>query len=472
MFSTSAAVLVLEILAGRILAPYLGVSLEVFTGIIGVILAGISTGAWIGGRLADRSDPNRLPGPLLVFGGLAAVAAPIIVDLVGPEFSPAPIQIVLITALGFFLPAAILSAVAPVVVKIRLASLDETGTVVGSFSAIGTAGAILGTFLTGYFLIAAFPTRPIVYLLGAAITVTGVILTGASWSWSLAVLALLGAFLFLGEPPCQFETTYHCALVVADDDRSSGRTLVLDTVRNSYVDLADPTHLEFRYLRALDDVVSTQLPEGPLQVAHIGGGGFTYPTFLTATRPGTKNTILEIDSKLVDIGVSELGFEQSDAVVVDDARNSLADLAPSSLDLIVGDAFSGFSVPWHLTTTEFIETIQSRLADGGIYVANIIDYPPLGFVRAELAAMQAVFDEVAVFGPPSYLQGTTGGNFVVVGSDRPIAVEDIEARIRARGGSENGFTGRRLAVFIDNARPLRDDFAPVDQLLTQPFRTG
>ncbi|MGH8948141.1 MAG: fused MFS/spermidine synthase, partial [Acidimicrobiia bacterium] len=169
VFITSAAVLILEILAGRLLAPYLGVSLEVFTGIIGVILAGISVGAWAGGRAADRGDPRRLIGPLLVAGGLTAVASPLLVDLVGPAASTGPLSIVGLSLIGFFTPAAILSAIPPIVVKIRLASLQETGSVVGTYSAIGTAGAIFGTFVTGFVLIAAFPTRPIVIVVGVVL---------------------------------------------------------------------------------------------------------------------------------------------------------------------------------------------------------------------------------------------------------------------------------------------------------------
>ena len=102
VFFTSASVLVIEILAARILAPYVGVSLETFTGIIGVILAGISVGAWLGGRAADHRNPRHLVGPLLVAGGLAALAAPQIVDAIGPRLATGPISIVLAATVGFF----------------------------------------------------------------------------------------------------------------------------------------------------------------------------------------------------------------------------------------------------------------------------------------------------------------------------------------------------------------------------------
>ena len=178
VFFTSAAVLVLEILAGRLLAPYVGVTLETFTAIIGTVLAGIALGAWLGGRAADRRSPARLLGPLLIAGGLLSLAAPTIVELLGPGLQRRrPVEIVILTALAFLLPAVVLSAVTPVVVKLQLADLARTGTVVGRFSAVGTAGAIFGTFLTGFVLLAAFPTRPIVFGVGTALVVWGLALT-------------------------------------------------------------------------------------------------------------------------------------------------------------------------------------------------------------------------------------------------------------------------------------------------------
>lgn len=470
VFVTSAAVLILEILAGRLLAPYLGVSLEVFTGIIGVILAGISVGAWAGGRAADRGDPRRLLGPLLVAGGLTATATPLIVDLVGPATSTGPMSIVVITTLGFFAPAAVLSAVPPVVVKIQLGSLENTGSVVGAYSAIGTAGAILGTFVTGFVLIAAFPTRPIVIGVGVSLVVFGLVMWAGRSSWAvgatLGALALMVTMVVIFNGPCQYETTYHCAEIVIDEVRQSGRTLVLDRARNSYVDLEDPTHLEFRYIRVMVDVIDTEMVPGPLDVLSIGGGGFTFPGYLDATRPGTDHVVLEIDSSLVDIGRRELGFKDEARVVIDDARRSIEQVPARSVDLVIGDAFTGLSVPWHLTTVEFVKMIAGRLTASGIYTLNLIDSADLGFARAEAATLGEVFEYVAVFAPPDYLAGITGGNFVLVGSNGPIDVAAVETAIRARGGVELGIIGSDLAGFVAGARPLTDDFAPVDQLIS------
>ena len=470
VFITSAAVLILEILAGRLLAPYLGVSLEVFTGIIGVILAGISVGAWAGGRAADRGDPRRLIGPLLVAGGLTAVASPLLVDLVGPAASTGPLSIVGLSLIGFFAPAAILSAIPPIVVKIRLASLQETGSVVGTYSAIGTAGALFGTFVTGFVLIAAFPTRPIVIVVGVVLVAFGVAVWVGRSAWTVsapvAALFLLSALTVVFDGPCQYETSYHCAEVVADTERPSGRLLILDRGHNSYVDLDDPTHLEFRYIRVMADLIDVEMPSGPLDVVSIGGGGFTLPGYLAATRPGTEHRVLEIDASLIDIGRRHLGFEDEAEVIVDDARRSITQVAPGSVDVVVGDAFTGLTVPWHLTTLEFVEMIGDTLAPGGIYTVNVIDRPEAKFARAEAATLTEVFDHVAVFAPEGYFTGARGGNYVIVGSDAPIDVDEVRAALSSRGGVEVGLTGDELARFIDDARPLTDDFAPVDQMLS------
>ena len=139
-----------------------------------------------------------------------------------------------------------------------------------------------------------------------------------------------------------------------------------------------------------------------------------------------------------------------------------------SMDVAIGDAFSGFSVPWHLTTVEFIENVAARLRPGGIYTINIIDFPDLAFARAELAALSAVFKHVTVFAPPNYLAGLRGGNFVLVASDQPIDVTGIEMAIAARGGGDSGIGGEELRDFVGDARALVDDFAPVDQMISWP----
>jgi SAM-dependent methyltransferase len=474
VFGTSAIVLVVEILAGRLMAPYVGISLETFTGVIGVILAGIALGAWAGGVSADRGDPTRLLGPLLVGGGIATLVAPPIADVVGRSLGGSgPVEIVLLTTAAFALPAILLSAVPPIVVKVRLASLGETGTVVGSFSAIGTVGALVGTFATGFVLIATVPSRPLMALVGSISVVAGLVFLVGARRFAAAVVGGVAALaagvgLAAAAGPCDVESPYHCVSVRVDPERPSGRSLWLDTLRHSYIDLDDPTHLEFRYTKVIADLQST-LPPGPLAALYVGGGCFTLPVHLHETRPGSTAHVLEIDPVLVDIATDDFGVEFGGdlTVAVGDARLALPDLPDDAYDIVVGDAFGGLSVPWHLTTHEFLGEIDRVLAPGGIYVMNVIDYPPLRFAAAQAATAASVFDDAAVVAPPDYLAGDRGGNIVVVGSDGPLDRVGITAVLEAAGRGERITDDAAFDAYVDGARVLRDDFAPVDQLLSR-----
>ena len=465
VFTTSAAVLVIEILAGRLLAPYVGVSLETYTGIIGTVLAGIAIGSAAGGRLADRVDPRRLLGPTIVAGGALALAAVPVVTVLGPTVAGGgPPAIVLLALTAFVLPTAVLSAVSPMVAKLRLASTAETGSVVGGLSAAGTAGALVGTFATGFVLVAALPTRPIVFGLGIALVALGAALwvrLGAGRpgpAVALAVLVVAG-LASSSTSPCQRETAYYCATVEVDPARPTGRVLVLDDLRHSYVDLEDPTHLEFRYAKLFGETVDAVFGRGRLDALHIGGGGFTFPRWLAATRPGTTSTVVELDPEILRLAEDELALEQGPDLLVrtGDARTNIAEEPTGAYDLVVGDAFGGLSVPWHLTTTEFVAEVARMLRPDGVYVVNVIDGGPRDLVRAELATLAEHLDNLALVVPPS----GTFGNHVLVGSDAPIELDRIDP---ADGIS---VTGEELVAFIGDAQVLRDDYAPVDQLITR-----
>ena len=484
VFTTSAAVLVLETLAGRLLAPYAGVTLETFTAIIGTILAGISLGAWLGGRAADRHEPRRLIGPLIAIGGALSFAAVPLIDVLGPSASANggidPVGLVIVTAIAFVAPAAVLSAISPLVVKARLDDLDDTGTIVGRLSAVGTAGAIVGTFVTGFVLVANFPTRPTVFAIAGFLVVLGVVLALGHREARRAVplvLAVAAASATLGVlvgGPCEYESPYFCATIQEDPDRTSGRILRLDTLRHSYVDLEDPTYLDFSYAQALEDVLAVEHPPpAPIDAVHIGGGGFTFPRYLRATRPGTQSTVLELDPLLVDLSVDELGFEPGPdvEVITGDARLTLALLPDGEADLVIGDAFGGVSVPWHLTTLEFVELVRDKLRPGGTYALNMIDYGPRDFARAELATLAAAFEHVAAFAPAERFAPRdvdAGGNFVLVASDEPIDVDAVLERNNASGDDEAAVSTAdgSLQAFVGDAEVLTDDDAPVDQLLT------
>lgn len=478
VFGSSAAVLVVEIVALRLLAPYLGLTLETSTMVIGIALTAIAVGSWLGGRLADQVDPRRLIGPSLGVSGAVVALTPAVLRTTA-EWAPA--ALLLIASLTILVPGALLSAVTPIVTTLRLTSLAETGTVVGRLSGVGTVGAIVGTVLTGFVLVSRLPVSGILIGLGTLLVVGSALVEWRTRGWrstpALTLVVVAGGLATVVAPGgCDTETRYHCARIVADPDRGSGRTLVLDGVRHSYVDVDDPTFLRFEYVRAIASVVDAAFPEGqPLAAHHLGGGGLTFPRYLAATRPGTRSLVSEIDSGVVSIDREQLGLrsEGGIGVRVEDGRLGLRRLDAGSRDLVVGDAFGGVSVPWHLTTMEAMADVRRVLNDNGLYVANLIDHGALAFARAEVATLSRTFEHVALVGKPSDIgvdptATPEGGNLVVLASDRAL---DLRATQKALDARRNGWkiaTGDELVSWIGDAQLLTDDHAPVDQLL-QPY---
>jgi MFS family permease len=467
----------LEILAGRILAPYVGISLATYTAIIGTVLAGIAVGAWAGGQMADRIDPHRLIGPVIAVGGVLAFFTVPIIRFLGDSSGGGAGPAVTLAVSAFFLPAVVLSAVTPMMVKLELHDLVNTGGIVGRLSGISTAGALVGTFVTGFVLVATTPTRTIINVIGVVLVVLGIALTLWLSKRDLAVTAVIvvvaaGGFTLgaVSTEPCQVESAYYCMRVDHDPFRNTGRILWLDDLQHSYVDLADPTLLKFDYTRSISDAVAAAFPAGEaLDALHIGGGGFTMPRYLAATRPGTKSTVLEIDPAVRDLAEDELGLRTSPSlqVHIGDARLGIRDEPDNSRDVVVGDAFGSLSVPWHLTTREFVEEIDRVLRPDGIYVQNVIDYGSFQFVRSQLATLRERFEHVAAIAQAPFKSGAAGGNVVLVASHRPIDRALLEERVGAHG--DVLVDGAAIDRFIGDAPVITDDFAPVDQWLREDY---
>ncbi len=480
VFGSSAAVLVVELVALRLLAPYLGLTLETNTVVIGVALTAIAVGSWWGGRLADLVPARRLIGPLLLVSGVTVAATPFLVRLAAESADGS--MLLLAAGLTLFVPGALLSAVTPAVTKLRLSSIAETGTVVGRLSGIGTAGAVVGTVVTGFVLVSRVPVTGIMVGLGLALVVAAVaveaglrLVRGAAGA-SLVLVALGGLGGAFGPGGCDAETTYHCVVVEQDPERESGRVLVLDGLRHSYVDLDDATHLEFAYVQAIASAVDTALPgQEAVDAYHLGAGALTVPRYVDAVRPGSSSLVSEIDRGVVEAAVSRVGVELSPdiEVRVEDGRLGLGRLGDDSRDLVVGDAFGGVSAPWHLATREAVAEVDRVLRDDGVYVANLIDHGPLAFARAELATLASTFDHVALAADADTVGRTAaaGGNLVALASDRPLDTAAWQARLDERGTDWRVITGRDLRAWVDGAEVLTDELAPVDQLLT-PYPVG
>ena len=269
--------------------------------------------------------------------------------------------------------------------------------------------------------------------------------------------------------PCQVESAYYC---MRGRPRPVPRHRSHPVARRPAPQLRRPRRshvLEFDYTRSFSDAVDAAFPEGQaLDALHVGGGGFTFPRYLAATRPGTRSTVLEIDPAVRDLARDELGLRTSPAlrVRIGDARLGIRDEADDSRDLVVGDAFGSLSVPWHLTTREFAREIDRVLRPGGRLRAERDRLPELP-VRA--AAARDVARAVRRTSPRSrhapFDDVNAGGNVVLIASDRPIDRSVLTQRAAAHG--DVLLDGAALDRFIGSAPVITDDFAPIDQWLRE-----
>jgi MFS family permease len=470
VFLAAAAVLVLEILAARLMAPYVGVSLNTYTGIIGTVLAGIAAGAWVGGRLADRFEPRLLLGPILVLGGLFALATPPLVTKLGEHVNGASMAaVIVLSGATVFMPAFVLSSVTPIVVKMQLQDLSATGRVVGRMSAFATAGALVGTYGTGFVLAARFPNKTIIAFIGGLLIVLGLtvwwrltrrVSAAATVGVVIATLAT-GAAVAAVDGPCKVESGYFCIRVSSGGPGDSVRLLRLDDLVHGSVYLPDPSALGLDYSRVVAAGIDVLAPAGkPIKALTLGGGSFSLPRHIAAVYPDSTNTVLELDQAVVDTAREDLGLRDEPGlrVEVGDARLLVKDEPARTYDFAIGDAFASRSVPWHLTTREFLGQLKGVMRPRGTYLMNLID-PELRFVRAEAATLKHVFRHVAL------LRSLTTSNNILVASNAPIDAEAIAAEARRRKAYAEAVTGRALDRLIDDAEILEDDFAPVDQLL-------
>ncbi|HEY3260448.1 MAG TPA: fused MFS/spermidine synthase [Pseudonocardiaceae bacterium] len=249
------------------------------------------------------------------------------------------------------------------------------------------------------------------------------------------------------------------AELVPDPDRRGGWTLLVCGTPQSHVDLDDPTHLEFEYVRRLGHLVDLAAEPGrPLRVLHLGGGALTLARYVAATRPGSRQYAVELDAALVELVRRELPVPRpaSVRVRVGDARAWLARTPPGSLDLIVLDAFAAARTPAHLTSVEFVRAGATALAPGGLYAANIGDGAPLAFTRAQVSTVLAVFARASLVACPAVFAGRRFGNLVLVAGDRELPVAGLAAAVAGDPFPARVRHGAALARFTGGAAPVTD----------------
>ncbi|HUP59751.1 MAG TPA: fused MFS/spermidine synthase [Thermoanaerobaculia bacterium] len=487
VFIASFCTLVIELVAGRLLAPYVGVSLYTWTSIIGVVLAGISAGAYAGGWLADRRPlDSTLAWLLLASGATSLLIAPATSLLAADDgwlttlgLATTLVQrVVILSFLLFFLPCFFLGMISPVAVKLAVRDLDSAGRVVGRIYAVSTLGSIAGTFTTGFYLIARFGTRATLIGTGIALIVTALfVLLGRRGRAVIAALVAMAAIfaIFDREPllpphrealieqdPLHVdESQYYTIQVertVREDNGAPLLALRLDHLLHSHTDLADPLHLEYGYLRLFNEVVAEAIRRHPSpRFLFIGGGGYTLPRRIAREHPEAEIDVVEIDAAVTRAAYRFLDAPREARTINEDAR-WFAMRAHDRYDAIFIDAFNDLSVPYHLTTREFASRLRELLEPDGALVANVVDDFERGrFLASYARTLQSVFGEpnVAVVMETEADMNSTRSTFVVAASANLLRFEQAHVLRDPR--------------YLERGIVLTDDFAPVDNMLAPLF---
>ncbi|AQS70733.1 spermidine synthase [Streptomyces pactum] len=267
----------------------------------------------------------------------------------------------------------------------------------------------------------------------------------------------------MNEPlPVSRVTDHGTAKLMPDVDRRRAWLLTVDGAPQSYVDLDEPAHLEFEYTRRLGHVLDTVAEPGrALDVLHLGGGAFTLPRYLAATRPGSRQDVVEADRGLLDLVAEHLPLPDGADITAHaaDARAWLEAAPADSADVLVADVFGGSRVPAHLTSVDYAREAARVLRADGVYVANLADSAPFPFLRPQLAGFATLFEELALIAEPGVLRGRRFGNAVLVAAHRPLDTAALARRTAADAFPARVEYGPALRKFTGDARPVRDEDA-------------
>lgn len=389
VFLCGAVVMIIELAATRVLAPYLGTSTIVWTSIIGVILGALAMGYWWGGRLADR-HPTRKALSLAILGaavstGLIGFTGLWVVKMLTASGAGLHLGSLMTVAVLFGPAAMLLGMVAPFAARIRMTDCAQAGSTVGRLYALSTLGSIVGTFAGGFFLISFFGCSAILFLMAAVLALTAFLCSADGWPlkagtgiFFLAAYALFSVFSppLVGKDVLDVDTAYQRVLIYPSVDYTTGRPIrAMSTgpegVQGAiYID--NPQALALNYTKCLP-VASHFVPELRRALV-LGGGAFAFPKYLLGAHPQAQVDVVELDPGITRLAHAHFALPEDPRLRIlhEDARTFL-NANTQRYQVIVADVYnSAASIPPHLTTVETVARLFDALEDDGVLVVNII----------------------------------------------------------------------------------------------------
>lgn len=482
----SAGSMALEIIAGRALAPYVGMSLYSWTVIIAVVLTGLSIGHWLGGIVCDRYKSLKIwIASTLSLAAITTLSSIWLLKVIEPSVTNLnPVEHITWLAFGaFFLPSVLAGIISPILTKLALDETEQNkhGSVLGMMFALGAFGAIIGTLLAGLVFISWLGTSMSVLLIAILYGILSLFFWGtkskAAASALIAVISVVGT-----QTPktlglvnsCLSETAYFCVRVdnLIFNGRES-RLLALDHLAHGVNDANDPTLILSPYVQGVDEIIQSRFKENNLSAFFIGGGAYTLPRAWQVSYPNGSFTIAELDPKVSQIASEKLWFTPSSNTEIrhGDARLVLSSLPDThKFDVIFGDAFHDISIPPHLVSDEFHTLVKSRLNKNGVYAINVVDaFRKPVFLLSLVKTLQKQFSTVELWldydAVPAYDGRVT---WIVIATDTPTPKPTFASRNGLyREWARAPIPRMTEIIGLENIVTLTDDYAPVDRLLSE-----
>lgn len=481
VFINGAIVMIVELLASRILAPYFGTSSITWTAIIAVLLGALSFGYWLGGRLSSKIDMSKTKETLgLVFIG--AATALFTATLLNNHIlevirlgADVRVNSIIGALVLFGAPVALMGIVSPFAVSIGIHQLSdkESGPFIGRMYSLGTVGSILGTFLGGFLLISMFGTTVLLYACAGILVLLGLLLV----TWPMRAATLIGIVLAMLLPAFMgmlFPATF------ADIDTLYGRIWVMDGTRNgrdirvlqinaefsSAVYPENPLEPVFNYTKStyLTDV----FVENPKRILVLGGGAMTMPSHLVQLFPDAHIDVIEIDAQLEEISRKYFYYQPSPNITLynEDARTFVNNYSGEPYDVVFMDVYrSLYTIPFHLITKEAMNGISKLTAENGVVIANVISTTDkLGkeYMGSLYKSMQQDFP-YAVMIPVENIPAEQPNNIIIIASKQDIEVKTDTYHPEA----ERFLSNIQVLEVPESSIEFTDDFAPVEKYSTQ-----
>lgn len=494
-FLSGGVIMVMELTGSRIIAPYLGTSLVVWTALIGIIMASLCLGNLLGGYMADRRPERRLLALVVIISafcvGILGFAANPVLQFISSSGQNFYMDSILAAMVLFTVPSTLLGMVSPFVARLAMRDVGTSGATVGRLSALNSAGSIAGTFLGGFVLISLLPSGVILFILAAVLAFAAFLLYVSEWKTSKksAILSIFSVILFSGCAVWGYiyglpmmlvgthiETMYNHICIV--ESQSGGRRVrVMMTDPNgaqSLIYTDSPDELVSDYTKFYD--LAFHFKPDTKRILMLGGGGYCVPRHILNERQDVHMDVVELDPGMTEAAKEYLYLKENPRLRVfhDDARRFLnqterdwkRDGVSEKYDSIFMDVFgSWYSIPFHVATVEAMQKASKLLAPDGIIIANVISCisgPRSGVFHGIHAAMSEVFPRVLIFPAsapqPKYAMSRQNLMLVAFNSSElppvPAAPDERVSRLLAH---------QWLQPFEAEVPAFRDSFAPIER---------